>query len=65
MNTLSTLDPVCGREIEPGQSAGKSEYRGVVYYFCSLGCQAMFEDNMARYVEPGKGVPEPEQVPAS
>ena len=35
-------DPVCGMDVEPETAAGKSEYKGQTYYFCSLGCKASF-----------------------
>lgn len=27
-------DPVCGMEIDPKEAAGKSQCKGVTYYFC-------------------------------
>lgn len=50
-------DPVCGMEIDPNQAAGKSEYKGQTYYFCSLGCKKAFDKEPEKYVggqhEPG------------
>jgi Cu+-exporting ATPase len=42
-------DPVCGMEIDPGKAAGKSEYRGQTYYFCSPGCKKAFDKEPEKY----------------
>jgi YHS domain-containing protein len=47
-------DPVCGMEIDPKDAAGKSEYQGLTYYFCSLGCKKAFDKEPAKYAsKPG------------
>jgi YHS domain-containing protein len=38
-----TIDPVCGMEVDPATAAGSSEYEGVTYYFCSVGCKRQFD----------------------
>ena len=43
-------DPVCGMDIDPATAAGKSEYNGQTYYFCSLGCKKSFEKDPEKYV---------------
>ena len=43
-------DPVCGMEIEVQHAAGKTEYQGKTYYFCSPGCKAAFEKDPQKYV---------------
>jgi Cu+-exporting ATPase len=43
-------DPVCGMEIKAETAAGKSEYKGKTYYFCSLGDKETFDKNPERYV---------------
>lgn len=43
-------DPVCGMDVDPKTAAGKSEYNGQTYYFCSPGCKKSFDKNPARYV---------------
>jgi P-type Cu+ transporter len=45
-------DVVCGMEVDEQQAAGKSEYKGRSYYFCSPGCQQRFEADPARYSDP-------------
>jgi YHS domain-containing protein len=43
-------DPVCGMDVDPKTAAGKSEYKGQTYYFCSKGCKASFDKNPEKYV---------------
>ena len=43
-------DPVCGMDIDPKTAAGKSEYKGQTYYFCSLGCKRAFDKEPQKYV---------------
>ena len=43
-------DPVCGMEITPETAAGKSEYQGRTYYFCSIGDKEAFDKNPEKYV---------------
>jgi membrane fusion protein, copper/silver efflux system len=42
-------DPSCGMEMDPARAAGKAEYKGRIYYFCSRSCQETFEKDPARY----------------
>ncbi len=42
-------DPVCGMEIDPTTAAGKVEYKGQTYYFCSPGCKKAFEKEPEKY----------------
>jgi Cu+-exporting ATPase len=42
-------DPVCKMQVDPGNAAGKSEYQGKTYYFCSAGCKKRFDANPAQY----------------
>jgi YHS domain-containing protein len=43
-------DPVCGMEIDPATAAGKSEYKGQTYYFCSKGCKRDFDKDPEKYI---------------
>ncbi len=43
-------DPVCGMEIDPTPAAGKSEYQGQTYYFCSPGCKREFDKDPKKFV---------------
>ena len=48
-------DPVCGMDIDPVTAAGKSEYKGQTYYFCSLGCKKSFDKDPEKYLGKGEG----------
>lgn len=43
-------DPVCGMDVEPKTAAGKSDYQGKTYYFCSPGCKKAFDKEPQKYV---------------
>jgi len=45
-------DPVCGMDVTPETAAGKSEYKGQTYYFCSPGCKTSFDKNPEKYLTP-------------
>jgi YHS domain-containing protein len=49
------IDPVCGMEVDPKTAAGKSEYQGQTYYFCSAGCKKSFDKEPQKYA--GKSAP--------
>ena len=36
-------DPVCGMLVEPSEAAGKREFAGRTWYFCSADCLAKFD----------------------
>jgi len=44
-------DPVCGMDVEEATAAGKSEYEGKTFYFCSAECQEEFEDDPESYLD--------------
>lgn len=44
-------DPVCGMDVDPKTAAGKSEYQGQTYYFCSAGCKKAFDKEPQKYVK--------------
>lgn len=46
------IDPVCGMSVDPENSAGKHEYNGKTYYFCSDGCLAKFKKEPENYLIP-------------
>jgi Cu+-exporting ATPase len=46
-------DVVCGMDIDPATAAGKSEYKGQTYYFCSPGCKRSFDKDPEKYLGPG------------
>lgn len=43
MTTKKTIDPVCGMEIDPATAAGRSEYGGETFHFCSPACKEKFD----------------------
>src|SRR5208282_553882 len=48
-------DPVCGMMVDPQKPAGKQEYKGKAYYFCSTRCAERFQKEPERFlVAPGK-----------
>jgi YHS domain-containing protein len=44
-------DLVCGMDVDPKTAAGKSEYQGQTYYFCSVGCKKAFDKEPQKYVK--------------
>ena len=44
-----STDPVCGMNVPEQQAAGKSEYQGKTFYFCSQSCKQQFDQNPQRY----------------
>lgn len=47
--TYMERDPICNMTVYPDKAAGKSEYEGQTYYFCSVGCKKRFDANPAQY----------------
>lgn len=43
-------DPVCGMTVDPQRAAGKSEFKGKTYYFCSPHCKSRFDANPSEFV---------------
>jgi YHS domain-containing protein len=50
---IMAKDPVCGMQVNEQQAAGKSEYQGETYYFCSASCKQQFDQNPERYTGQG------------
>ena len=50
-------DPVCGMQVDPAKAAGQSQYQGLTYTFCSVGCKNKFDLNPAQYMQSGKETP--------
>jgi len=47
-------DPVCGMMVDPQKAAGKVEYQGKNYYFCSTRCAERFQKEPEKFlVAPG------------
>jgi YHS domain-containing protein len=48
--TSTTIDPVCGMNVEPEESAAESQHQGQTYYFCCKDCKRMFDGDPTYYV---------------
>ena len=44
-----TKDPVCGMAVGRENVAGRSEYQGRTYYFCSPACKETFDQDPRQY----------------
>jgi YHS domain-containing protein len=42
-------DPVCNMKVDENKAAGKSEYNGKTYYFCSPVCKTKFDRNPQQF----------------
>lgn len=64
---LKLIDPICGMTVGPNSAAGKFDYQGKTYYFCSVHCQKLFQTDPAKYLTavPARqsGQPERNQAP--
>src|SRR5260370_13966126 len=43
-------DPVCGMMVDPQRAAGKAEYAGKSYFFCSPRCKERFEKEPEKFL---------------
>ena len=46
---VAVKDPVCGMTVDPASAAGKSEFQGSTFYFCSNGCKSKFDSAPERF----------------
>ena len=49
-------DPVCGMDVNSEIASAQglsSEHEGQTYYFCGRGCKLDFDEDPARYFDPG------------
>ena len=44
-------DPVCKMEVNPQTAAGRSQYEGQTYHFCSQECKQKFDRNPEQYAK--------------
>ena len=49
------LDPVCGMTVDPSRAAGRVDYSGKTYHFCSKGCVEKFRTDPERYLVGERG----------
>jgi Cu+-exporting ATPase len=45
-----TIDPVCGMEVDPADSAGRVAHQGRDYFFCSEHCVEAFSADPEKYL---------------
>src|SRR5262245_20091407 len=43
-------DPICDMTVEPESAAGKFDFNGQSYYFCSVHCQKLFQTDPGKYL---------------
>ena len=51
------IDPVCGMSIAPEDAAGRIEYKGATYYFCSPSCEEKFRAHPDQYLGADRPAP--------
>ena len=49
-----TTDPVCGMAVDPAKAAGKFDYKGTSYFFCSKHCLHSFSADPQKYLSAKK-----------
>ncbi len=50
-SVIKHRDPVCGMEITEEEEAGRYEYKGTTYHFCSLSCREKFKANPEKFLK--------------
>lgn len=46
---MQVRDPVCGREMEPGDATAVEDHEGWAYFFCSPVCRSVFRTAPQRF----------------
>ncbi len=49
-STATIIDPVCGMNVLPGNTALVVKHDGSSYYFCAEGCRKAFEEDPEKYL---------------
>lgn len=65
MSETKELDLVCGMTVNPERAAGKFEYKGKTYYFCSQHCLHKFSANPENYINKTSFEPMPQIQPVT
>ena len=47
---MKVIDPVCGMQVDPANSAGSFEYKGATYHFCDIRCLEKFKNDPDSFV---------------
>ena len=50
---IMTIDPVCGKEVDPNAAAASENFEGHEYFFCSQKCKDEFNRHPDRYAGEG------------
>lgn len=53
--TTQFTDPVCGMQVDPGQSPFVFSYQKKSYYFCADACLKSFEKNPEKFLKSESG----------
>ena len=48
------LDPICDMTVDPAKAAGKFDFDGASYFFCSVHCEKLFQSDPAKYLAAAK-----------
>lgn len=48
---MTHRDPVCNMEVDEQSAAGRSQYQGEDYFFCSQDCKQKFDRNPEQYAK--------------
>ncbi len=59
----SAVDPVCGMQVDPIQTAHHAEHEGLMHHFCSAHCRERFVAEPARFLS-GQADDDAAQAPA-
>jgi YHS domain-containing protein len=51
------IDPVCGMSVDTKTTKFKSEYDGMIYYFCAPGCKKSFDRAPEKYTGENEAAP--------
>jgi len=54
---LTTLDPVCGMDVDLADTEHEYMHDSRAFHFCSAGCRTQFVANPEKYLEPGPVIP--------
>lgn len=54
------IDPVCGMTVDPATAAGRYDYEGTTFWFCSRPCLDKFRADPARYAKGAQVIPQKE-----
>ena len=50
------IDPICGMTVDPATAAGRYDYEGTTFWFCSRHCYEKFSADPARYAKSSPAV---------